>query len=79
MSTIPPVLVELSTQYTTQPEVLCDALVRASVFRVGLGVAGATIVSGSCARPSHSRISHLLTSSLSIGISSLFCRVTQCM
>jgi hypothetical protein len=55
------------------------ALARASAFRVGLGVSGATIVSGSCARPSHSRISHLLTSSLSRGISDLFCRVTQCM
>ncbi len=54
-------------------------LVRDSVFRVGLGVGGSTIVSGSCARPSHSRISHSLTSSLSTGISSLFCRVTQCM
>jgi hypothetical protein len=46
------------------------ALARASAFRVGLGVSGATIVSGSCARPSYSRISDLLTSSLSIGISS---------
>jgi hypothetical protein len=55
------------------------ALARASAFRVGLGVSGATIVSGSCAHPSHSRIFRLLTSSLSIGISSLFCRVTQCM
>jgi hypothetical protein len=55
------------------------ALARASAFRVGLGVGGAAIVSGSCARPSHSRISRLLTSSLYIGISSLFCRVTQCM
>ena len=55
------------------------ALARASAVRVGLGVSGATIVSGSCARPSHSWISRLLTSSLSLGISSLFCRVTQCM
>ena len=37
------------------------ALARASAFRVGLGVSGATIVSGSCARPSISRISRLLT------------------
>ena len=44
-----------------------------------LGVSGATIVSGSCDRPSHSWISRLLTSSLSLGISSLFCRSTQCM
>jgi hypothetical protein len=34
-----------------------------------LGVSGATIVSGSCARPSHSWISRLLTSSLSLGVS----------
>jgi hypothetical protein len=31
------------------------ALARASSFRVGLGVSGATIMSGSCARPSLSR------------------------
>ena len=55
------------------------ALVRPSAFGVGLGVSGATIVSGSCARPSYSRISHLLTSSLSLGVSSLFCRATQYM
>jgi hypothetical protein len=55
------------------------ALARALAFRVGLGVSGATIVFGSFARPSHSRISRLLTSSLSQGISSLFCRATQCM
>jgi hypothetical protein len=36
-----------------------------------------TIVSGLHARSSHSCISHLLTSSLSLGISSLFCRATQ--
>ena len=29
------------------------SLVKASDFRFGLGVSGATIVSGSCARPSH--------------------------
>jgi hypothetical protein len=29
------------------------ALARASSFRVGLGVSGSTIVSGSCACPSH--------------------------
>jgi hypothetical protein len=55
------------------------ALARASAFRVGLGVSGATIVSGSCACPSHLWISHVLTSSSSLGISCLFCRVTQCM
>ena len=54
-------------------------LVKASVFRFGLGVSGATIVSGSCAHPSQSWMSCLLTSSLSLGISSLFCSATQCM
>ena len=44
------------------------SLARVSVFRVGLGVSGATIVSGSCARPSNSWISRCLTSSLSLGI-----------
>ena len=48
------------------------ALERASAFRVDLGVGGATIVSGSCACTSHLWISHVLTSSLSLGISSLF-------
>jgi len=56
-----------------------DVLTRVSTWCVVLGVSGATIVSGSCAHPSHSWISHLLTSSLSLGISSLFCRVTHCM
>jgi hypothetical protein len=36
-------------------------------------------VSGSCACPSHLWISRVLTSSSSLGISSLFCRATQCM
>jgi hypothetical protein len=54
-------------------------LVRVSAFRVGLGVSGTTIVSGSCTCPSHLWISHMLTSSSSLGISSLFCRATQCM
>jgi hypothetical protein len=48
------------------------ALARASAFRVGLGVSGAVIVSGSCACPSHLWMSHVLTSSLSLGSSSLF-------
>ncbi len=48
-------------------------LVRDSFFRVGLGVGGDTIVSGSCACPSHLWISRVLTSSSSLGISSLFC------
>ena len=51
---------------------------RTSALRVGLGVGGATIVSGSCAHPSHSWTSRLLTSSFSLGVSSLFCRATQC-
>ena len=50
------------------------ALVRVSAFRFGLGVSRATIVSGSCAHPSYSWMSCLLTSSLSLGVSSLFCR-----
>ena len=52
-------------------------LARASDLSVGLGVGGVTIVSGSCDHSSHSWISLLLTSSLSLGISSLFCRVTS--
>jgi hypothetical protein len=55
------------------------SLERASTFRVGLGVSGATIVSGSCACPSHLWMSHVLTSTLSLGISTNFCRATQCM
>ena len=55
------------------------ALARASAFRVGLGVSGDTIVSGSCSCPSRLWISRVLTSSSSLGISSLFCRATQCM
>ncbi len=55
------------------------ALTRVSDLRVGLGVSGVTIRSGSYTHPSHLWISLLLTSSLSLGTSSLFCRVTQCM
>jgi hypothetical protein len=55
------------------------ALARASAFRVDLGVSGAAIVSGSCACPSHLWMSRVLTSSSSLGSSSLFCRATQCM
>ena len=44
------------------------ALARASALRVGLGVGGATIASGSRARPSHSWTSRLLTSSFSLGV-----------
>ena len=55
-----------------------DALTRVSALRVGLGVGGVTIASGSRDHPSHSWTSRLLTSSFSLGVSSLFCRVTQC-
>ncbi len=58
-----------------------ESMVGSALTRVcvGSGVGGVTIVSGSFGRPSYSWISRLLTSSLSLGISSLFCRVTQCM
>jgi hypothetical protein len=70
----------LSTTSSSRHEAMVDdVLTRASALRVGLGVSGSTIVPGSCARPSHSWIFHLLTSSLSLGTSSLFCCVTQCM
>ncbi len=70
----------LSAASSSRPETMVGgALVRVSVVCVDLGVSGVTIVSGSCTRTSHSWISHLLTSSLSLGISSLFCRSTQCM
>jgi hypothetical protein len=55
------------------------ALARASALNVGLGVGGTTIASGSRVRTSHSWTSRLLTSSFSLGVSSLFCRATQCM
>ena len=53
-------------------------LSRTSVLNVGLGVGGTTIASGSRVRTSHSWTSRLLTSSISLGVSSLFCRATQC-
>ena len=49
------------------------ALARASALHVGLGVGGTTIASGSRVRTSHSWTSRLLTSSFSLGVSSLFC------
>ncbi len=55
------------------------ALERVSDFRVDLGVSGATIVSGSCACSSHLWMSRVLTSASSLGISTNFCRATQCM
>jgi hypothetical protein len=62
-----------------QEAIIGGTLSRGSTLRVGLGVSGSDIVSGSRALPSHSWISHLLTSSLSLGTSSLFCRTTRCM
>ena len=56
-----------------------DTLSRVSALHVGLGVGGTTIASGSRARTSHSWTSRLLTPSFSLGVSSLFCRATQCM
>ena len=54
------------------------ARARVSAWRVGLGVGGTTIASGSRVRTSHSWTSRLLTSSFSLGVSSFFCRSTQC-
>jgi hypothetical protein len=69
-----------SAVFSSQLEAMVGgSLARASALRVGLGVGGATIASGSRARPSHSWTSRLLTSSFSLGVSSLFCRATQCM
>jgi hypothetical protein len=59
--------------------VVLPTFVSVSRMHVGLVVSGSTILPGSCAHPSHSWISLLLTSSLSLGISSSFCRATQCM
>ncbi len=61
-----------AASFSRREAMVGGALVRASDFRVALGVSGATIVSGSCTCPSHLWISHVLTSSLSLGISSLF-------
>ncbi len=55
-----------------------DVLTRDSSLNVGLGVGGTTITSGSRVCTSHSWTSRLLTSSFSLGVSSLFCRATQC-
>ncbi len=69
-----------TTAFPSQLEAMVGgALPRASVFHVGLGVGGSTIVSGSRVRTSHSWTSRFLTSSFSLGVSSLFCRATQCM
>ena len=69
-----------STTLPSQLESMVDgALVRASVLDVDLGVGGTTIVSGSRVHTSYSWTSCLLSSSFSLGVSSLFCRTTQCM
>jgi hypothetical protein len=69
-----------SAAFSSQLEAMVGgALTRASVLHVGLGVGGTTNASGSRVRTSHSWTSRLLTSSFSLGISSLFCRSTQCM
>ena len=69
-----------SAAFPSQTEAMVGgALARASVLHVGLGVGGPTIASGSRVRTSHSWTSRLLTSSFSLGVSSLFCRATQCM
>ena len=56
-----------------------DAFTRTSTSRVALVVSGTTIVSGSCSCPSHLWISRVFQHVTSLGISSLFCRATQCM
>ncbi len=69
-----------SAAFPSQLEALVGGvLARASAFHVGLDVGGSTIVSGSRVRTSHSWTSRFLTSSFSLGVSSLFCRATQCM
>ena len=68
----------LSSASSSRHEAMVSgALARASDFSVGLGVSGATIVSGSCAHPSYSWMSCLLTSSLSLGVP--VPRPAQCM
>ncbi len=69
-----------SVAFSSQLEVMVgDALTRASALHVGLGVGGTTIESGSRVHTSYLWTSRLLTSSFSLGVSSLFCRATQCM
>ena len=48
------------------------------VPRAGMCTVG-SVVSGSRVHTSHSWTSRLLTSSFSLGVSSLFCRATRCM
>ncbi len=67
-----------SSVFPSQLEVMVgDSLTRASALDVGLGVGGTTIASGSRVRSSHSWTSRLLTSSFSLGVSSLFCRAYE--
>ena len=67
-----------NTSFPSQLEVMVgDTLVRSSALHVGLGVGGTTITSGSRVHTSHSWTSRMLTSSFSLGVSSLPCRGTQ--
>ncbi len=69
-----------NTSFSSQLEAMVgDVLVRVSALHVGMGVGGTTITSGSRVHTSNSWTSRLLTSSFSLGVSSLFCRATQCM
>ena len=53
------------------------ALAKVSALRINLNIDGAPIISRTHTHPSHSQTSHLLTSSLSLGIP--VPRATQCM
>ena len=65
--------------FPSQLEVMVGGvLTRDSSLNVGLGVGGTTITSGSRVHTLDSWTSRLLTSSFSLGVSSLFCRTTQC-
>ena len=68
-----------SAAFPSQLEAMVGGtLTRASVLNVGLSVGGTTIASGSRVHTSHSWTSRLVTSSFPLGVSSLFCRATQC-
>jgi hypothetical protein len=67
-----------SAAFSSQLETMVvGALVRSSTLCVGLDVGGTTITSGSRDRPSNSWTSRLLTSSFSLGVSSLCCREVE--
>jgi hypothetical protein len=53
-----------ATSSSRREDMVGGALVRASAFRVDLGVSGATIVSGSCTCPSHLWISRVVQPSV---------------